>query len=163
MCIGTPLTFQIFQDLVWSSKIVCSACCFLALACALRAFRGARDVLVPGQVTLRIASALSSHFPAQNPSVVVSIIWLFRFISNFMGIFRSRQETNHLCRVTVRAHADQTQVVTIFGLQSSAGTHLNGAKGQVQRFHAETGRFMATQLGWTDRYGKTLFDTQFWR
>lgn len=41
--------FQIFQDLVWPSKIVCSACCFLALACALRAFRGARDVLVPGQ------------------------------------------------------------------------------------------------------------------
>ena len=37
------------QDLAWPSKIVCSACCFLALACALRAFRGARDVLEPGQ------------------------------------------------------------------------------------------------------------------
>ncbi|CAL1134940.1 unnamed protein product [Cladocopium goreaui] len=83
-CLVRALRLLNNSDLVWPSKIVCSACCFLALACALRAFRGARDVLVPGQV------------------------------------------------------------VTIFGLQSSAGTYLNGVKGQVQRFHAETGRFMVS-------------------
>ncbi|CAK8991917.1 unnamed protein product [Durusdinium trenchii] len=72
------------SDLVWESKTICVAKCFLALACALRAFKTARDVLVPGQL------------------------------------------------------------VTICGLQSSAGSALNGLRGEVRQFHAESGRFMVS-------------------